>query len=564
MRKNWKPFTPDIRLQNKLSDELGVSAVFAQVLINRGIKTPAKAQSFLFGDLSHCYDPLLMKDMGAAVERIKEAVRKREKILVYGDYDVDGVTSTALLFSVLKDMGAECSSYIPNRLVDGYGLNIRAVARARDLGVGLIITVDCGTNSFKEIKCANEHGIDVVVTDHHVPDSEKDPPAYAIVNPHQQDCSYPFKYLSGAGVAYKLAEALFGGGSQKAREYLDLVALGTIADVVPLKGENRILAREGLKRLRYETRPGLRALMDIARVKSEKLTCRDIAFALGPRINAMGRTGSADKALGLMLCDNESEGTRLSRIMDRENRNRREIEKNILKEALEKVKSEVDLQNDKVIVLEDSSWHPGVIGIVASRLAERFMRPSLLIAFDGDKGKGSGRSVNGFDLYAAVSGAGEFLSDFGGHKAACGLKIEKDRVGLFRDRINQIADSFYTVEEETLPDILIDMKLPFSNIDTRLIKELKLLMPFGSGNHEPVFATNGMRVKNVPRNIGRSGFKFLATCGNITYEAITFRRHSVERPAAGDIINLAYYPSINSYRGIDSIQLNIKDIQVVS
>jgi single-stranded-DNA-specific exonuclease len=505
-----------------------------------------------------------MKDMAAAVKRVKEAVNNNEKILVYGDYDVDGVTSTALLTDVLRTMGADCEAFIPNRLEDGYGLNTKAVTLARDRHISLIITVDCGINSFDEVKCADSYGIDVIITDHHVPQEEKRPPAVAIVDPHQQDCEYPFKFLAGVGIAFKFAKAVLGKDGHIADKHLDLVALGTIADVVPVYDENRILVKEGLKKLRFTDKAGLRALVDIACLSQEDISCRDIAFGLGPRINAMGRIGSAEVALDLLLSKDSSEAIKLAKAMDEGNRNRQGVERDILKKAVTRVKEEIDLINDKIIVLADEGWHPGVIGIVASRLTEQFSKSAVLISLEGNSGKGSGRALDGFNLFGAIDASREFLTDFGGHEAACGLKIEKNNIDFFRERINAVAPDYFIDEKEAFPELKIDMRIPFAHIGTKLVKELKLMVPYGVGNPEPVFSTNGMKVKNVPRNIGRNGFKFLVTCGNITYEAITFNSRKVDKPRQGDIINLAYYPTINNWRGISSIQLNIQDLHIVS
>lgn len=558
----WKTCEPNTRLQKVLSDSLGISPVFAQVLLNRNIRTPEQAQDFLFGMLSSCHDPFLMKDMEKGVARIRKAIDKKEKMLIYGDYDVDGVTSTALLSDIFDRLGANYETFIPNRLEDGYGLNIRAVARARDHGVKLIVTVDCGINSTEEIECANNYGIDVIVTDHHEVKGDSRPPAYAIIDPHQPDCGYPFKFLAGVGVAYKLARALMKGQEEIVDQHLDLVALGSVADIVPLSGENRILAKSGLKKLRQAEKPGLRALMDVAGVDPEKLTCRHIGFALGPRINAMGRVGSANIALDLLRCADAREARELASVLDRENKNRQNIQKDILKDALARVKEEIDLDKEKVIVLADGSWHPGVIGIVASRLTEEYHKPAIMIALDGDRGKGSGRGGGGFDLFKAIEGAGEYLIDFGGHEQACGIKIKKENIPLFREKLNEVAGDHFTGKEDAVPELKIDLNLPFSHIGVKLIDELGMLMPHGPGNSEPVFSTNGITVKNRPRDIGRSGFKFLATYGNLTCEAVTFRKNDIVKPRTGDSVNLAYTPSINSWAGIDSIQLNIKDLQI--
>ena len=559
----WKIHETNARLQKVLSESLGISPLFAQLLVNRNLKTPEQAQDFLFGGISACRDPFLLKDMDRAVGRIKEAIANEERILIYGDYDVDGVTSTALLANCFNDLGAKYETFIPNRLEDGYGMNVRAVALARDHGVKLIITVDCGINSVKEIDVAAKYGIDVIITDHHEVKGDAHPEAYAIIDPHQEACEYPFKFLAGVGVAYKLARALMAGREAEVDKHLDLVALGTIADVAPLNGENRILTKLGLKKLRNTDKPGLKALMEVAKVDQEKLTCRNIGFALGPRINAMGRVGSANVALELIMCTDDVKAMSLARMLDKENSNRQAIERGIVKEAVDMLKADPDKYGEHVIIMADSAWHPGVIGIVASRITEQFNKPAILIALDGEQGKGSGRAVDGFNLFKAIDKSSEHLVDFGGHEAACGVKIEKEKVDSFRKRINEIAEECFMEEEEQVAELKIDLNIPFSHIGVKLINELELLSPHGPTNTEPVFSTKGIRVKSSPREIGRGGLKFLATCGTLTCEAITFRKNSISRPKPGDIIDLAYTPSINSWAGIDSIQLNIKDLQIV-
>ncbi|MDP8299214.1 MAG: DHH family phosphoesterase, partial [Candidatus Tantalella remota] len=340
MKTVWKTHEANIRLQEKFSNELGITPLFAQILLNRDIRTVEEAQEFLFLGLDACPDPFIMKDMDRGVDRVKKAIENKEKILIYGDYDVDGVTSTAILAKTMESLGADFETFIPNRLEDGYGLNIRAVARARDHGVKLIITVDCGINSVKEVECANDYGIDVIITDHHEVKDDQRPLAYATIDPHQPECEYPFNFLAGVGVAYKFARALMKGRENEVDDHLDLVALGTIADVVLLKGENRILAKSGLKKLRNTTKPGIKALMEIAYVNPERLTCRQIGFALAPRINAMGRVGSANVALDLLMCTDESEARELACTLDRENRNRQKIQADIVKDALAKAKEE--------------------------------------------------------------------------------------------------------------------------------------------------------------------------------------------------------------------------------
>ena len=564
MRKIWKVYETDLRRQVILCSELGISPLFAQILLNRDIVTPEQAQMALFGGLDSCHDPLLMKDMEKSVSRIKHAIARNEKILVYGDYDVDGVTATSLLSYTLGDLRADHEIFIPNRMEEGYGLNVKAVTLAKERGVGLIITVDCGINSFEEVRYANECGIDIIITDHHEIRGHDVPPAYAVIDACQADCRYPFKDLAGVGVAYKLARVLMEGREDMADAHLDLVALGTVADVAPLTGENRILVKEGLKRLKNTAKCGLEALMRSARIRSENITSTHISFMLGPRINAVGRVSSATIALDLLMCRDKAGACEIAEILERENRNRQAMQKDLFKEAVELIKTEVDLEKNKSIVLAGESWHKGVLGIVASKIAEEYALPAIMISMEGEEGKGSGRSVEGFNLFEALKESESHLIDFGGHEAACGVKIRQKDLENFRKALDSAAGRHFDLRQDVPPEIKIDLNLPFSCIGVKLIRELEMLMPYGTGNAEPVFATSGLKVKNSPRDIGRGGFKFLATCGNLTCEAITFRKNSVVRPSAGSVIDLAYTPSLNVWGGIETIQMNIKDLRIVS
>jgi len=556
--KIWKIQEPNARLQSVLCDDLGISPVFAQLLINRDIKSVDAAHEFLFGGLSFSHDPFLMKDMGKSVERIKKAVENKEKIMIYGDYDADGVTATALLSYVLKDLGAEYECFIPNRLEEGYGVNIRAIALARDHGVKLIITVDCGINAFREVECANEYGIDVIITDHHEITGDIVPPAYSVINVHQKDCGYPFKGLAGVGVAYKLGKALLGNGTA-ADLHLDLVAIGTIADVAPISNENRILVKAGLKKLSNTEKPGIIALKDVARLKNTKITCRHVGFIIGPRINAMGRVSSANIALDLLMCTDTDRAKQLAAVLEQENKNRQTIEKELLDLAKDELKNMYGSGKINSIVLSGDNWHQGVIGIVASRITDVFEVPTILVAVNGEKGKGSGRSAGGVNLFEALKQVKEYLVDFGGHEGACGLKMEKKNIDDFRKAFESVVKNMLDQQGNVPAELRADICIPFSRIDMKLLKELELLMPYGAGNPEPVFATREIIVKTNPREIGKNGYKFFAGCGNITYEAVSFGG-KVQRPRKDERVDMLYRPGINSWDGIDTIQLNIVDI----
>lgn len=560
MRKIWRIKISDPAIQDSLSSALNISKVTAQLLMNRSIDNPKSAFDFLHSSLASCHDPFLLKDMDKAVERIKRAIVKKEKILVYGDYDVDGMTSVAVVYSALKTLGADVETYIPNRIEEGYGLNSGAIKRSHSNSISLIVTVDCGITSFKEIDHANALDIDVVVTDHHEIIEGRIPRAYAVINPLQPGCAYPFKHLAGVGLAYKLVKALYDGTSHFAEDFLDLVSLGTVADVAPLLGENRTLTKYGLAELNTRKRVGLKALMDVAGLGTKDISSGHIGFVLGPRINAMGRVGSPQKALDLLLCDNEEEALKLARILDAENRNRQKIEARILEEALAKVEREVNFKDHRIIVLASENWHPGVIGIVASRIVGRFYRPAILISLDGKLGKGSGRSIEQFHLFEYLLRCKEHLAGFGGHEAACGITIEKDNIDAFREMIN--AEAARDVDEAIFSEQLdIDMDIPLAMLNESVIKEIESLSPFGSENPRPVLSSRKLIVKDGPRHIGKKGFKMWVTDGRTTCEAITFNKDNFNIPKTGAETDLAYIPSINDWQGMQSIQLELLDIK---
>lgn len=561
MRMIWniKKSLPEI--QKAFASELNISGITAQLLSNRGIITAKEAGEFLACSLSSCHNPFLMKDMDKAVSRIKKAISEKEKILVYGDYDVDGMTSVAMLKQALLNLGAIVETYIPNRLEEGYGLNTNAIKKALKDGVSLIITVDCGIGSFKEIEYAKALKIDVVVTDHHeIVDSRIPEEASAVINPLQKDCSYPFKHLAGVGIAYKLVKALYEGTPFIAEDFLDLVSLGTVADVVPLKGENRILAKHGLNEINKRTRQGINALADIAGLSGKDVSSGHIGFILGPRINAMGRIGSPQKALDLLLTDDRDQALTLARVLDTENRNRQKIESRILDEALNRIEKEVNFKHHRIIVLGSEGWHSGVIGIVASKIADRFYRPAILVSLDGKHGKGSGRSIENFNLFDMLLQCKDLLLGFGGHEGACGLTIEKNRLEEFRDRINTEAAE-YMSEDTFRPQLDIDMEIPLNMLTEDVINEIESLAPFGEENPRPVFSSRNLIVKDGPRQIGRKGFKMWVTDNNITCEAVNFGRNELAVPKTGSGVDLAYMPSINDWQGLQSIQLELKDIK---
>ncbi len=561
MNKIWKIKASQPELSRCLASSLKISPVIAQLLINRGIKDEMQAQHFLYADISSCHNGHLLKDMDKAVQRIKSAIDKKEKILLYGDYDVDGITSVALLKLTLDHFRADTETYIPNRLEEGYGLNETAIKLAKDKKITLLITTDCGISGHKEVDSARRAGIDVIITDHHEIKSKDLPKAFAIINPLQNDCGYPFKYLSGVGIAYKLAKVLTEGTDYPVEDHLDLVALGTVSDLSAQQGENRILTKEGLKKLTSTKKIGIRALIEVAGLKGKDISCGHIGYILGPRINAMGRIGSPDVALQLLITGDEHKAAHLAAMLNRENRNRQKIEREIQASAMEKIEREVNFKETRVIVLSAEAWHSGVIGIVASRIVDKFYRPAIVISVDGDVGKGSARSIDGFHLFEAINSCGELLLDFGGHEGACGISIEKKNINAFTRKINKIAEKMLT-DEHLYPSIDIDAEIGISDINDKFLAELDLLVPFGPENPKPLFVSKDIYLKNDPRRIARNGFKLWITDDKTTCEAISFKSDGFTMPEQGARVQLVYSPSINTWQGISSLQLDLKDLRI--
>ena len=560
MRKKWIVKELDLASQKKLVDELDIPPIVAQLLINRSITHPREAHRFLNGSLSSLHNPLLLKGMKRAVARIRRALSRGEKILVYGDYDVDGITSVALVSQVLKNLGGNIIEYIPNRLEEGYGLNLGAARFAYQKKVDLIITLDCGISAMREVDYLNTLGIDTIIVDHHQPDIHHLPRAYSIIDPFQRNCTYPFKHLSGVGLAFKLIQALLDKEADRLKEHLDLVALGTVSDVVPQLGENRIFTKNGLDSLTRTEKPGIRELIKVSGLSGRDITAGHIGYILGPRINASGRIGSPKLALRLLTTEKEEEARELARILDRENRNRQKIQNEVYEEALNIVAKEINFKEHRVIVLSGEGWHSGVIGIVASRLAEKFYRPTIMISMNRNIGRGSARSIKNFHLFNAISSCRKYLDSFGGHENACGLTILRKNVKKFKNRINELA-SRILLPEDLLPSIEVDMEIPLHKLSNRLIGQINKLAPYGPGNPQPLFISKEIIVKHTPQLIGKRGSKIWVTDGKVTCEAVIFGEGNLSGISRESIVNLAYTPSINEWRGVRSIQLRLEDIK---
>lgn len=558
MQKTWKIKEPDIELKNSLAKDLSVSGLFAQLLINRGINSKKEALSFLRSDLSDLHDPFAMEGMAKCVERIRLAVKRKEKVFIATDFDVDGVTSCVLLETELKRLKLEVAHYVPNRVKDGYGLNRQAVESAVRFGSKVFISLDCGITSFKEVKELKSAKIDCLIVDHHEPPAGQLPPAFAILNPKQKTCKYPFKDLAGVGLAYKLTQAL---GTSSPQEHLDLVALGTVADVVPLIGENRIFVKHGLDVLNATKKEGLKSLMAAAGIKKKKISTHSISFILAPRINASGRVDSASSSLDLLLSEDSKEADILAQCMNEHNRERQKIEEKVLSEAMGLIERDVNFKDDLIIVLCKEDWHPGVLGIVASKIVDRFYRPAIIISLQDDVGRGSARSVHNFHIYEALAQCGGFLKEFGGHKYAAGLTIDRANIAEFKAFLNMTARANFK-KENLSPVLEVDAQIPLSLIDEKLFRDIDRLSPYGEGNRRPIFVSRNLVVRPKPQIVGKNSLKFWVSDGELTFEAIGFGMSDFFGMASETHpIDLAYCIGRDDWNSQKLIQLEIKDIK---
>jgi len=478
---------------NYLADSLNISEILAKLLVLRDIKTFTQAKSFFRASLEDLYDPFLMNGMEVATHRVIEAVTNQEKILVYGDYDVDGTTSTAMLYMFLKKLEANVEYFIPNRVKEGYGISTQGIDYAKDLEVKLLISVDCGITAVDEVEYAKKFGIDTIICDHHQP-KEKIPNCYALLDPIKPNCNYPFKFLSGAGVTFKLIQGICEriGKHEEPMEYLDLVALSSAADIVPLIDENRVLVKEGLALINSAPRPGIKALLDSAKIIPGNLNSGQIVFGLAPRINAVGRLSEAKTAVELMITNDDDEATRLALVLEKENYERRKIDVDTLAEAIEKVVDSVDIVEDLAIVLHEENWHPGVIGIVASRLVEKYYKPTVMLTTIDGIAKGSARSIASFNIYEALKECEDLLIHFGGHEAAAGLAVELDKIDEFRKRFLKIVKEKID-RKDLIPEITIDSKIKLSEITAKFIRIAEQFSPFGPRNMRPVLWAEDVR-----------------------------------------------------------------------
>ena len=510
LSKRWEIAPANPRIEEKLAAALQIQPLAARLLVNRGITGIEAAREFLSPSLQRLHDPFLMRGMAEAVNRLIRSLQRQESIAIYGDYDVDGITATAVLSWFFRDIGVPVPYYLPHRMREGYGLNAEAVRKLADQGTRVLITVDCGITGHDEVQLARRLGMDVIVTDHHqVPPTLPD--AVAVLNPHQSECTYPAKELSGVGIAFKLVMALRGrlrqesrwaGKTPNLRRHLDLVALGTIADIAPLVGENRILVKHGLQELTRSQKLGVQTLKRVTRIAEQDIGPRQVGFSLAPRLNAAGRLAAAQAGVELLLSEDAVQAEKLALYLDSVNRERQMVQAQIYAEAKAAIEADGGVDNRWAIVLASEHWHPGVVGIVASKLVEEYGRPTVLIGLEGDTGKGSGRSIAAFHLYNALVACQELLAGFGGHEHAAGVRIHREQVPRFTEALNRVARE-QLIEADCTPLLPIDAEVHLHQIDDTLLQFIERLEPFGEGNLQPVLLARGVEVAGAPTLVGR-------------------------------------------------------------
>jgi single-stranded-DNA-specific exonuclease len=570
LRKRWILKQPDQDFVSRCCSELKLSALLARIIALRDLSQIDTARCYLSSSLrADLPSPFLMADMGVAVDRIVGAIQRAESISIWGDYDVDGTTGASVLVSFLREIGVRPIFYIPHRIEEGYGLNVAGLHRLKERGVRLVITVDSGISNFNEVAAAREIGVDIVIVDHHQP-PERLPPAVAVVNPHRNDCSFPDKGLCAAGLAFYLLIALrvrlreagwFGtSGDPDLRRHLDIVALGTIADMVPLKGVNRTLVKRGLTALGASKRPGVMALKQIAGFGPGDVTAGQVGFQLGPRINAAGRMDAAIKVVELLTTESPEVALRIAEELEEHNRERRTMEAVVLQLALEQADKVVQVRRYS-LVLAGEGWHPGVLGIVASRIVERFHRPTVVLGLDSGQAKGSARSIRGFHMVEAFRRCGHLLEKFGGHEYAGGLTIKEENLPSFVEAFDEVARAILSADA-LVPFLEIDAQLTFSEIGSSLMSEIEVLKPFGVGNPEPLFLSQGIEVcERKDLSVG-ARFRFKQAGRFVTGVAFDIKQDFPAHPGA--IVDLVYRLSENEWNGISTVELKVLDARAAS
>lgn len=543
-----------------------IHPIISRILCNRQITTEQDITKFFNKDTDGLYDPYLLEGMQVAVERIIRALSEGENILIYGDYDVDGVTSVSILYDGLFRLGGKVSFFIPDRFKEGYGVSREGILVAKNRKVSLVITVDCGITAIDEIEFARQEGIDVIVCDHHEP-GDALPDAVAVLDPKLKGSGYPYKELAGCGVAFKLLQALtqkLGFDKNFAYQYLDLVALGTAADIVQLMDENRILVRNGLERINTKTRPGIYALLESCGLLRRELTVSTIVFVLAPRINAVGRISNAKKAVHLLTTNSVQQGRNISRILENENRTRKNIDEITFHEAQEMIEKEIDIESKRILVLAKEDWHTGVIGIVASRIMEKYSRPTVLISIQDNEGKGSARSTRNFNIYAAFKKLEHLLINFGGHRFAAGITIKPENIAVLDEEINKLSQEELNLDE-MVPTLDIDAEIGLEQLTASFFNDLKALAPFGPGNMRPVFVSYDLQIYGRVTIVGNNHLKMKFKQNSVVVDAIGYNLGEYIDLLKEDYdqLNCAYVIEESNWSGQTTIQMRIKDFEVV-
>ena len=562
----WKFKSVNEDCVNQVAETFSLPHTIARVMSLRGINSKADSKEFFYSDINQMHDPFLMADMDKAVDRILTAISGKKSILIFGDYDVDGTTSAAFLTLFFRSIDVESHYYIPCREKEGYGISTKGIDYAKYIGADIFISCDCGINAFEKVAYANEKDLDVIITDHHKPDKTL-PAAYAIVNPNRFDCPYPFKGLCGASVAFKLALAICdkGGYDPKyAWENSDVVTLGIAADLVPIQDENRIIVRHGIQQMKKETNLGITALQKTGGLLGKEINVGRLVFWVAPKINAAGRLGDASRAVKLLTTQNPVLAKEIAEELEVENNRRKDITLQITNDALYMVNTNCDLENENAIVLGHKNWHAGVIGIVASRIKETFARPAIIMSLDDREGKGSCRSIWGFDMVDALRECKEFLTGFGGHPIAAGLSMNSDDFNLFKKKFIQVANDKISTDD-LIPTIYVDSILNLEDLNSRMIKFLNAMEPYGPGNMRPVFVTNNLAVDGIPKLLGRdqNTLKFSVKQNKTPFESIGFNMaEHYEKLIQNAPIDIAYVVGENYWNGQRTIQLELKDIKL--
>ena len=558
MRKKWQIYEPDKEKIAEISKKHNINQLLATILVNRGIIDDQEIEIFLKPTRHDFHDPFNLPDIEIAVNRMLQAIEKKEKIIIYGDYDVDGITSTTVLKNFLEERGLEVNSYIPNRLDEGYGLNADALDKIAEENYDLMITVDCGISAIDEIEYANSLGIETIITDHHEP-AETLPKALAVIDAKRKDSKYPCRDLAGVGVVFKLIQAISIKLNLEEKEYLkylDIVCVGTISDIVPLIDENRVITKLGIQLVERTKNLGLRSLLNSAGYK--KIDSTTISFGIAPRINASGRMGHQEDALELFLSKNLSRVNELTQKLNEYNSKRQEIEKTIFAEAVKQIE-ENNLQDESTIVVGGEGWHHGVIGIVASKITDMYFKPSILLCYEDDLGKGSGRSIPGFDLHNALSKCSDEIIKYGGHAMAIGVTLEKNNIDKFKKALNKIAEDEHI--SEIVPIINIDAEINLDEISKEWVESLHMLEPFGEKNKMPLFLFRNLKIESIRALSEGKHLKLTLQTNNNVIDAIGFNLgHLSEEYIIGDKIDVVGNLEINTFNGSESVQINIKDI----